>query len=217
MRRLLMVGLFTVVLSMTGMISGSRASAQQCMRLSCSTSQACQASSSAGGPCCCDVSCQIVGNELKCACVFSCNKACTENCPGCPGQQGAPGASTFAYTPELHDALVSQHPLAALILTKLSREFEVPIASQVIGGKSNAGVMKGEYSYRGALAADESHLTLDFVYDSVDSGPVPEPIRVEITAQGIVSAAVMSPSQIEAVRSKSSICEGGESATGGAD
>lgn len=181
MPRMVMVGLFTAVLSITGMMTGSR------------------------------------GTELKCACLFSCEKACTANCPGCPCQQAASGTSAFVYTPELHDALMSHYPLAALILTKLSRGSEVPVASQVIGGKSNAGVMEGEYSYRATLAADEFHLSLDIVYDSVDSGPVPEPIRVEMSAQGTVSAAVMSPSEIEAVRSRSSICEGGDSATGNVD
>jgi hypothetical protein len=103
---------------------------------------------------------------------------------------------------------VREHPLSALVLRNLSSRGSLSVGSTVAEGKADlAG--GAAFGYRVAVAADESFVTLRYVFEEIDEGPRPEPVQVELDVWGAVETSPLSDDEARKVlESVSSTCGG---------
>jgi hypothetical protein len=176
-------GLFALVLA-------SAADAQSCYRLTCSSSQACQANQITGsGKCCCRVSCTGGKGGTTCTCSTYCDIPCNQNCPSCTfctasAAKRAGFPDGFTITKESHARLATEHLLTAQVLDILSDGQAGAIYSVTLQGKSNAGGTGEDYGYKARVRAGKVNAVLDFAFESVNGGPKPHPVRVMVDEFG---------------------------------
>lgn len=183
----------------------STAEAQPCYRMICDANNKCATSqASTSGTCCCTQGCQVIENQVICACTASCTKSCAEACRGCPCP-GPTAVEMFAYNETLHHRLLRENLLAAMVLSNVSGELSRPIHSQVVSGSSNAGERGsygGNYGYKARIIVTGTNLRIAFIFERKDlESPIPpSPYQVELDSVGNITQRGLSADEVDAVK-----------------
>lgn len=184
-------------------------SAQPCMRLSCSSTQQCSvgtAGGSEGGRCCCNVQCSQHEGTTTCACTTTCQRSCSVQCPGCPCDSLAAlrPDEQFHVTSATAKALSEHHLLTKLILSNVTNSYARPVTSMATQGMTNFGEY-GDYRYTAVVSATDTFLAVDYIFERVGFGPLPDNVRVEVDPAGNVTVLPLSSAEVALARVKASL------------